>query len=78
MDAIVAQWRGLHGLQRVRPEENAIGLHSKRVWRDDAGVPKIEAFSVAGMGHGTPIDRANDIGTPGPFMLDARISSTRT
>lgn len=77
MDAIVSQWRGLHGLQSVSPEENAFGVHSQRVWRDEAGVPKIEAFSVAGMGHGTPLDGADDIGTPGAFMLDARISSTR-
>ena len=77
MDAIVAQWRGLHGLQRVSPEKNAIGLHSQRVWRDDAGVPKIEAFSVEGMGHGTPLGSADDIGASGAFMLEARISSTR-
>jgi poly(hydroxyalkanoate) depolymerase family esterase len=77
MDAVIAQWRGLHGLQGVRPERNAIGPHSQQVWRDEAGVAKIEAFSVAGMGHGTPLDVGDDIGAPGPFMLDAQISSTR-
>jgi poly(hydroxyalkanoate) depolymerase family esterase len=77
MDAIVAQWRGLHGLRGVSPEENAFGVHSQRVWRDEAGAPKIEAFSVTGMGHGTPLSSADSIGSPGAFMLDAKISSTR-
>jgi poly(hydroxyalkanoate) depolymerase family esterase len=77
MDAIVAQWRGLHDLQRVRPEETAIGAHTRCVWRDEAGIPKIEAYSVAGMGHGTPLDGADGIGAPGAYMLDARISSTQ-
>ncbi len=29
------------------------------------------------MAHGTPLDGADDIGSPGAFMLDAGISSTR-
>lgn len=77
MDAIVAQWRGPHGLKTAKPEESAIGPHSRRLWRDDTGVAKIEAFSIAGMGHGAPLSGAGDIGTPGAFMLDAGISSTR-
>lgn len=77
MDAIVAQWRSLHGLQQVSPERDPFGPHSRRVWRDEAGVQKIEAFSVAGMGHGTPLDGRDDIGAQGAFMLDAGISSTR-
>jgi poly(hydroxyalkanoate) depolymerase family esterase len=77
MEALIAQWRGMHKLQNVSPERNTLGLHSQSVWRDEAGVAKIEAFSVAGMGHGTPLNSEDDIGTPGAFMLDARISSTR-
>ncbi|TCR65684.1 PHB depolymerase family esterase [Bosea sp. BK604] len=77
MEAIVAQWRGLHGLQDMRPEQRAIDLHTQWIWRDGAGAAKIEAFSIAGMGHGTPLNGADDIGAPGAYMLDARISSTR-
>ncbi|GAU84202.1 PHB depolymerase family esterase [Bosea sp. BIWAKO-01] len=77
MDAILAQWSGLHGLERVIPEQNAIGVHVQRLWRDKAGIAKIETFSISGMGHGTPLSGADDIGAPGAFMLDARISSTR-
>ncbi|MCU4179670.1 alpha/beta hydrolase family esterase [Bosea sp. BH3] len=77
MDAIIAQWRGIHGLLNAQPERNSIGPHSRRLWRDEAGIAKIEAVSVAGMGHGTPLSRADEIGNPGAFMLDAGISSTR-
>lgn len=77
MEAIVAQWRGLHGLQVAKPEQNALGVHTQRVWRDTAGLAKIEAFGVAGMGHGTLLSGEDDIGAPGAFMLDAGISSTR-
>ena len=77
MDAIIAQWSGLHGLASVIPEQNSIGVHGQRLWRDKAGVAKIEAFSISGMGHGTPLSGADDIGATGAFMLDARISSTR-
>lgn len=59
------------------PEQNAIGVHGQRLWRDKDGVVKIEAFSISGMGHGTPLSGADDIGAPGAFMLDAGISSTR-
>jgi hypothetical protein len=31
---------------------------------------------IAGMGHGTPIDKSG-YGTPGPYMLDVGISSTQ-
>lgn len=77
MDAIVSQWRGLHGLQGVSPERSAIGSHARSVWRDRDGVARIEAFEIAGMGHGTPLDGDDDIGVPAAFMLDAGISSTR-
>lgn len=77
MDAIVGQWRRLHGLPQARSEQIALGRHIRRVWSDPDGIPRIEAFHIAGMGHGTPLDGADDIGAPGAFMLDAKISSTR-
>jgi poly(hydroxyalkanoate) depolymerase family esterase len=77
MDALVGQWRGLHGLARESSERNALGRHRQRVWRDAAGTARIETYEITGMGHGTPLDGTDDIGAPGAFMLDAGISSTR-
>lgn len=76
-DALIAQWRGLHDLQRVEPVRSTVGPHSRQLWCDRAGTPRVEAISLAGMGHGTPLDGADDIGSPGAFMLDAGLSSTR-
>lgn len=76
-EAILAQWCALHAL-RGAPEVETAGRHSRRAWRDAAGRELVEAWTIADMGHGTPIDAGPDgCGTPGPFMLDVGISSTR-
>jgi hypothetical protein len=36
----------------------------------------IELYTLAALGHGVPID-ARDLGQPGPFILEAGISSSR-
>ncbi|MDP3258702.1 MAG: hypothetical protein Q8M82_22120, partial [Bosea sp. (in: a-proteobacteria)] len=76
-EAVLAQWRQLHGLAESPSDTLSIGPHRRRVWRDGAGAERIEAFTVAGLGHGTPIDGGDGIGVPGPHMLRAGISSTR-
>ena len=76
-EAVLSQWRGLHGLAEAPSETMELGRHSRRIWRDASGVAKIEAFAIAGMGHGTPIAAGDGIGVPGAYMLDAGISSTQ-
>ena len=78
MDAIVGQWRKLHALKAAPSKTETVDGHSRRVWRDANGRDAIEAYSVAGMGHGTPLKVAGDggLGAAGPFMLDVGISST--
>jgi poly(hydroxyalkanoate) depolymerase family esterase len=75
-DALVAQWSRLHGVEQIDPAQTPLGPHTRRVWHDAEGSPRIEAFSIAGMGHGAPLDGAGGLGSAGPFMLDAGISST--
>lgn len=77
-EAIVAQWRGLQGLPYEPVVSQAVGGHSRRIWRDAIGRDVIEAWTIAGMGHGTPIDTGPEgCGAAGPFMLDVGISSTQ-
>lgn len=76
-EAILSQWRGVHGLAPAPSESIAVSGHTRRIWRDASGVARIEAFAITGMGHGTPLDAADGIGAPGAFMLNAGISSTR-
>jgi poly(hydroxyalkanoate) depolymerase family esterase len=74
---IVAQWRTLHGAVEA-PGRTVLG-HARRVWHNADGREVIEAFEIAGLGHGTPLSTAGSdaCGVPGPYMLEAGISSTR-
>jgi poly(hydroxyalkanoate) depolymerase family esterase len=73
---IVKQWADLHGLAgRPALESKGPGF-TRRVWRNRSGRELIESFTIAGMGHGTPLDAGDGGGIPGPFLLDVGISST--
>jgi poly(hydroxyalkanoate) depolymerase family esterase len=76
--AIVAQWQGVHGLDGVMPRATTVQGQSRRVWRDRKGRELIEEYSIAGMGHGVPLDTRGQqhYGEAGPYMLEAGISST--
>lgn len=76
-EAVLSQWRGLHGLAERPSQIVSIGQHRRRIWRDAGGVARLEAFTVTGIGHGTPLDTGDGIGLPGPYMLPAGLSSTR-
>ena len=78
-EAIVQQWQELHGLQGPPTLVEDVAGHERRVWRCPAGRDVIEAYSIADMAHGTPIDadRTKGCGVPGSYMLDVGISSTR-
>jgi poly(hydroxyalkanoate) depolymerase family esterase len=78
MEAILAQWRDVHGLERPPLETQEDG-YGRRVWLDPRRVPVIEAYAIKGLGHGAPIRPgrlADCCGEAGPFILDAGISSS--
>lgn len=77
-EAIAHGWAQLHGLSAPTAEEKVNG-HLRREWRDRDGAARVEAYTLDGMGHGTPITEHGDeaCGTPAAFMLEAGISSTR-
>jgi poly(hydroxyalkanoate) depolymerase family esterase len=77
-DAIVAQWRDVHHVAAVPAQVDTVDGIPRRRWQDGDGRVVIEEFSIAGMGHGTPLatGTADDYGAVGAFMLDAGISST--
>jgi poly(hydroxyalkanoate) depolymerase family esterase len=78
-DALVDQWRGLHGLAPTPTTSETTGGHLRRVWSDGDGNEVLEEYVIAGMGHGTPIHAApaNPGEAAGPYMLDVGLSSTR-
>lgn len=68
--ASVAQWADLHGLALSDARQERLDGATRLRWSD-----RLEVYTVAGLGHGTPID-AREVGAPAPFILQAGISST--
>ncbi len=78
MEAIVRQWTGLHGVNTTDFTSEHEKGYVRRIWNDADGRPAVEAYSVQGMGHGTPLatSGADGYGKAGPYMLETGISST--
>ncbi len=78
-ERIIGQWQAVQGITDMVPQVDIVDGCKHRVWRDQRGRAMIEAYEIAGMGHGTPLHSGgpDGCGSPGPFMLDAGISSTR-
>jgi poly(hydroxyalkanoate) depolymerase family esterase len=67
----VAQWADLHDLSLIAAKQERVDGALRLRWDS-----RLEVYTLAGLGHGTPIDSA-DLGQAGPFILEAGISSTR-
>ncbi|WP_210729733.1 PHB depolymerase family esterase [Sphingobium sp. PAMC28499] len=78
-EAILAQWRSVHGLEAAPNVSEQIAGHRRRSWNDAAGRPLIEDYRISNMGHGTPLSTTGQdaCGMAMPHMLEAGISSTR-
>jgi poly(hydroxyalkanoate) depolymerase family esterase len=77
--ALVEQWRSLHGATKAPSETNLVHGFPHHVWRNSTGRAVVEAYSISGLGHGTPLDTrgARHGEQAAPYMLEAGISSTR-
>ena len=77
-EAIVRQWKEVHGLSNALSTEGVVDGYPHREWRDSQGRLLVEEYRVTGMGHGTPLDTRGECGCgeAGAFMLEAGISST--
>ncbi len=77
-EALVDQWRALHGLGEDPGRMDVVDGYRREVWIDADGREVIEKYEIKGMGHGTPLDPRGkeQCGTVGPYMIDAQICST--
>ena len=77
--AILEQWRALHDLEKRPSRTHTVNGYPRRVWSDAEGRELIEAYSITGMDHGTPLKThgENSYGSSGDYMLEVNISSTR-
>ncbi|MBW8707767.1 MAG: PHB depolymerase family esterase [Alphaproteobacteria bacterium] len=69
--ASAAQWADLHELSLAAAKQEMMDGAVRLRWDS-----RLEVYTLAGLGHGTPID-SGDVGQPGPFILESGISSTR-
>ncbi|MFO1249531.1 MAG: PHB depolymerase family esterase [Alphaproteobacteria bacterium] len=69
--ASVAQWADLHDLSLAAARQEMVDGAIRLRWDS-----RLEVYTLAGLGHGTPID-SRDLGQPGPFIIDSGISSSR-
>ena len=79
MNAIIAQWAGVQGLALADCTTDRVDGQQRRRWSGRDGAVRIEAYSIAGLGHGTPIDPTgpDPVGAAMPFMLPCAIGSTK-
>lgn len=77
--AIVDQWRGVHGLGEAPTLSQTVGRHAQQTWSDKGGRALVELHLINGMAHGTPLKAqgSGSLGAPAPYLLDVGISSTR-
>lgn len=73
--ALIRQWRKLNGLRAAPSREERVSGQIRRVWTDALGSVLIEEFQLDDFGHGVPLEAAA-LGEPGPFIMEAGISST--
>jgi poly(hydroxyalkanoate) depolymerase family esterase len=78
-DSLVAQWQGVHRVGASPARKETVDGQTRQVWCDADGNEVIEKYTIAGMGHGTPLKTGGEdgLGHAAPFMLDVGISSTR-
>lgn len=78
-DSLVAQWQGVHRVGASPVRKETVDGQTRQVWCDADGHEVIEKYTIAGMGHGTPLKTGGEdgLGHAAPFMLEVGISSTR-
>ena len=78
-EASIEQWADVLDVSRSAAREESATGFQHRVWRDSNDTPVLEAYTIKGMGHGTPIlvgPFPDACGTPAPFILPVGISSS--
>ncbi|QWP75696.1 PHB depolymerase family esterase [Lysobacter sp. K5869] len=76
---LMQQWTNVHGIDQTPEVEDTVAGVAHKVYRDAAGRALVETYTVAGMGHGVPVDPGNgesQCGTAGAYVLDANICSS--
>lgn len=73
------QWTNVHGIDQTAEVSDTVSGYPHKVYKTTAGVPKVETYTITGMGHGTPVDPGTgetQCGTAGAYILDVNLCSS--
>lgn len=73
------QWTDVHGIDQIADVSDSVAGYPHKVYKDASGQPRVETYTITGMGHGTPVDPGSgetQCGSAGAYILDANICSS--
>jgi poly(hydroxyalkanoate) depolymerase family esterase len=77
------QWTNVHGIDQTADVSETVAGFPHKVYKDGAGVARVETYELTSMGHGTAVDpqftfpgSSVGCGTAGSYLLDVNICST--
>ncbi len=73
------QWTNVHGIDQTADASDTVAGYPHRVYKNAAGKPLVETYTITGMGHGTPVDPGTgetQCGTAGAYILDVHLCSS--
>ena len=73
------QWTNVHGVDQTADVSDTVAGYPHKVYKDAAGVARVETYTITGMGHGTPVDPGtgeSQCGTAGAYILDVNLCSS--
>lgn len=77
---LVEQWTAAQGIDAVAEDSATVDGALHEVYRDDAGVARVESWTLPGFGHAVPIDADGDpepCGRPGDYIENANLCAVR-
>ncbi|MGV9246606.1 extracellular catalytic domain type 1 short-chain-length polyhydroxyalkanoate depolymerase [Streptomyces sp. NPDC003710] len=76
MTDLMRQWTDVHGADQTADASDTVAGYPHQVFRDPAGNPVVETYSLTGMGHGQPVDPGSgtgQCGAAGAYFLDVNL-----
>lgn len=76
---LMQQWTDVNGVDQTADVSDTVAGYAHKVYSDTSGQPRVETYTIAGMGHGTPVDPGSgetQCGTAGAYILDVNICSS--
>jgi poly(hydroxyalkanoate) depolymerase family esterase len=73
------QWTNVHGIDQTADVSDSVAGYPHRVYQAADGSPRVETYTITGMGHGTPVDPGTgetQCGTAGAYILDVNLCSS--